>query len=404
MDTAMAKKKKESGCFDYKLISFVVVGLITFVYVVIELGVAIWLGSLALLSDGFHNLSDVISLYIAFWATQAAKRDISDAMSYGWVRAEILGGLTNGCFLLSLCLYVFLEAIPNFIQPDDTLEKYDLYYTSIAGGGLIINTFGTVVFALSGLSHGHSHSHGGHGGHGHGGHGKKKEKHGHGHGDKKEHGHGEKHGHGKKKKKHAHAHGKKKKKAFLNLDVNVYAVFIHYAGDMLSSFIILVAGLLIYFFDAKWTLYIDPAASIVIVALILWTTIPLVKRCAIILLQSTPEEIEMGSLRLDLRDEPGVENLHDLHVWQLTDGMTIASVHVSVEEGIEWPMLVKELKSVFHAYGIHSSVIQPEFVPKDKPGKGYCMENCVVDCEEDWCCKKKAKKDKHKDKHSDHDH
>lgn len=39
-------------------------------------------------------------------------------MSYGWVRSEILGGLTNGCFLLSLCLYVALEAIPKFIQPE----------------------------------------------------------------------------------------------------------------------------------------------------------------------------------------------------------------------------------------------------------------------------------------------
>lgn len=39
-------------------------------------------------------------------------------MSYGWARTEILGGLTNGCFLLSLCLYVILEAIPKFIEPE----------------------------------------------------------------------------------------------------------------------------------------------------------------------------------------------------------------------------------------------------------------------------------------------
>lgn len=99
----------------------------------------------------FHNLSDVVSLYIAFWcaslfwrdlplafkfivfmifvplltcrAVQASKRESSDQMSYGWVRSEILGGLTNGCFLLSLCLYVALESIPRFIEPPGILAS-----------------------------------------------------------------------------------------------------------------------------------------------------------------------------------------------------------------------------------------------------------------------------------------
>jgi hypothetical protein len=53
-----------------KEISFWVIGLLTLVYCVIELGVALYEDSLTLLSDGFHNLSDVISLYIAFWASK----------------------------------------------------------------------------------------------------------------------------------------------------------------------------------------------------------------------------------------------------------------------------------------------------------------------------------------------
>lgn len=44
-------------------------------------------------------------------------------MSYGWVRTEILGGLINACFLLSLCLYVTLESVPKFIQPERKNKK-----------------------------------------------------------------------------------------------------------------------------------------------------------------------------------------------------------------------------------------------------------------------------------------
>jgi hypothetical protein len=55
---------------DVKVAAFIIVGVITLGYVVVELGAGIMLQSLVLLSDGFHNLSDVISLYIAYWAQQ----------------------------------------------------------------------------------------------------------------------------------------------------------------------------------------------------------------------------------------------------------------------------------------------------------------------------------------------
>jgi Co/Zn/Cd efflux system component len=68
-------------------------------------------------------------------------------MSYGWVRSEILGGLTNGCFLLSLCLYVALESIPRFIDPPEFDSGWP--FIIVAACGLGINTFGTIVFACT---------------------------------------------------------------------------------------------------------------------------------------------------------------------------------------------------------------------------------------------------------------
>jgi Co/Zn/Cd efflux system component len=66
-------------------------------------------------------------------------------MSYGWARTELLGALINSVFLPSLCLYVFLEAIPGFIYPQPM--EGGMWFIIVAGLGLIINTVGTIVFA-----------------------------------------------------------------------------------------------------------------------------------------------------------------------------------------------------------------------------------------------------------------
>merc|ERR1711974_159027 len=62
--------------------------------------------------------------------------------------------------------------------------------------------------------------------------------------------------------------------------------------------------------------------------------------------------------------------------------------------GTVWKGLVKKVKKVMHNHGIHSSTVQPEFVPRNHPVKAFCEENCKPGCEENWCCKKTA--DKHK--------
>ncbi|EGG23543.1 putative zinc transporter [Cavenderia fasciculata] len=198
-------KKKEGIEWDKKTLSLLIIGVLTVLYVIAELGSALYTGSLALLSDGFHNLTDAVSLYVAWWALKAKKQ--------GNDRAEILGGLLNGSFLVSMSLYVALEAIPRLVHPEPI--EGGTIFMSVAGAGLAINTIGTIVFACTGMEHAHSHGPGG--GHSHGGEKKekKKEKHGHSHGgdgekkEKKEK-HGHSHGDGEKKEKkekHGHSHG-----------------------------------------------------------------------------------------------------------------------------------------------------------------------------------------------------
>jgi len=415
--------------------AFVSIGILTFGYVMVELGVALYLKSLVLLSDGFHNLSDVISLGIAYWAQQAQKRDSNEAYTYGYQRAEILGGLTNGCFLISLCMYVILASIPKFIIPDPIEEG--LLFIIVAAAGLGVNTIGTIVFAISGNAH--AHSHGGGGGHGHSHGGEKKEK-------KEKKDEGEDNGNSQKKKKEKKRkkrrrrswtftqrekrQKKKKKKAKIMdirtkrkkikktkrkvadmdmhmeetkkrkkkpKDVNTHAVFLHYLGDAVSSLLVLLSGALLHFFpygkvhgENSWTLYIDPVSSLVIVGLILWTTIPLVLDCSKLLMQSTPSDCDIGELKHKLSKVEGLLHFHDFHVWTLVHELNVASIHVSVEEGCDFEVVYADIKKIFHKQNVHSVSITPHFVSRNTPESRFCPQICTKDCKENWCCKKTA--------------
>lgn len=186
---------------------------------------------------------------------------------------------------------------------------------------------------------------------------------------------------------------------------------------MISSFFVLIAGILIMIFDDDtWVDYIDPITSLIICALILITTVPLVRGCLHILLQSTPKHIDLKAIKTKIRNIDGVINTHDFHAWQLTDGMVISSLHVVCKHGCNFEEIAESIKVILHKAGIHSTAIQPEFVNDLHITSDSCLQNCVEDCAEDWCCKepdtkKKGKKSKkeghghsHGDEHSGHGH
>ncbi|KAF9363576.1 hypothetical protein BGX34_003783 [Mortierella sp. NVP85] len=125
-----------------------------------ELIVGYTTGSLALIADAFHMLSDVLSQIIALYAIRlAAKTKWKPSLSYGWQRAELLGALYNGVFLLALCFTIVLDALERFFEPEDIKEPK---LVLIVGGiGLVCNLLGLVLFHdHSGIGHGHGHSHG----------------------------------------------------------------------------------------------------------------------------------------------------------------------------------------------------------------------------------------------------
>ncbi|KAF2426510.1 cation efflux protein [Tothia fuscella] len=129
------------------------------VFFFLELFIGYAVHSLALVADSFHMLNDVLSLCVGLWAVKVAGEKTSSKMyTYGWQRAETLGALVNGVFLVALCMTIFLEAIQRFVEPQEVSQP--VLVLIVGCFGLASNIVGLFLF------HDHGHSHGG-GGHSH---------------------------------------------------------------------------------------------------------------------------------------------------------------------------------------------------------------------------------------------
>ncbi|KAJ3433553.1 hypothetical protein M0812_22514 [Anaeramoeba flamelloides] len=351
------------------------------IFFVAELVTGVITSSMVLMADAFHMLSDLFSLIIGYYVVKISIKSSNTKMTYGYKRATVVGGLINGTFLLAVCLSITLEAIERFI--DHSEIKYPLLLTIVAAAGLLINLIGMFVFKGHGHDHGHKHDHK----HGH--------KHGHKHDNKNEH----KHKHDDSESKQNNSKKKKKEK---KSDLNLHAVWLHVMGDALGSVAALTDGLIIYFIqnsknkDAKWLPYIDPSISLLIVLIIVLHAIPTLKRCLKILMQATPDEVDVKSLIKSINNVNGVVAYHNLHLWQLSEEIIIATLHIVLEQGTDYHSIASNVKEVFHQHNVHSTTIQPEFLDsftssdsseeinkKEANFKSKTKNPCIYSCNKD---------------------
>ncbi|KAI1189983.1 cation efflux protein [Nemania serpens] len=342
---------------------------ISFSFFVAEIAVAFYTKSLALLADAFHYLNDLIGFIIALAAIIVSERAKSPQdFSFGWARAQLLGAFFNGVFLLALGLSIFLQSIERFISIQ-RIESPKLV--------LIIGSVGLALNLLSAtlLHEHHGHDHGGHD-HGH--------SHSHTVDDSHAHGHGHEHGHS-----HSHvnieaaitssrnssqgilltpisAHAEHRhtiiKLQAPGRDLGMMGVFIHVLGDALNNLAVIIAALVIWLTNSPSRFYADPGVSIAISILILLSAIPLVRNSGTILMQSAPHGVDLDDVKHDLEKIPGIESVHELHIWRLDQKKAIASAHVVVSnnEMADFMGQAKTVTECLHAYGIHSATLQPE--------------------------------------------
>lgn len=222
-----------------------------------EVAGALVSGSLALLADAGHMLTDAGALGLSVLAAWFAARPATQQRTYGHYRVEILTAAVNAAVLLVVGTYVVIEAVRRLVTPPPVSGGVMIVFAAVA---LLGNALSYVV--LRGGSRHH---------------------------------------------------------------INVRSASVEVLADLLAAAGVLVAALVIM--TTGFT-RADAIASAVIGAVILPRTWWLLREATDVLLESTPKGIDLADVRRHILDVPGVIDAHDLHVWALTSGLNVLSVHV----------------------------------------------------------------------------
>ncbi|MFQ5468876.1 MAG: cation diffusion facilitator family transporter [Gammaproteobacteria bacterium] len=278
--------------------------LATLVFAAIE-AVGGWLsGSLALLGDAGHMLSDATALGLATFAAWVSRQPVSVRHSYGLGRAEVVAAIINGLFMVVIVISIAYHAVERFSQPEPVMAGTVIL---IAALGLLVNLL------VANILH-----------------------------------RGEK-------------------------TLNTRAAMLHVLGDLLGSVAALVAGIVIYL--TGWML-IDPILSLLICALILYSSLRLLREAIHIIMEGVPTYLDLPSVGRSMASVRGVRSIHDLHIWTLSSGVVALSAHVVIDDLAEWNQMLTAMRQLLHdEFDVEHVTLQPELID-DLPGQRlYKLEN-----------------------------
>jgi len=260
-------------------------------FMIIEVIGGMMSGSLALLADAGHMLTDTASLAMAWLAARTARRPADRLRTYGYHRIQILAALINGLGFMVLVVWITIEAVQRLMQPVEVLGGMMMVVAAI---GLVVN-IGAFVMLHGGASH----------------------------------------------------------------DLNLRGALVHVLGDLLGSVAAIVAAAVIMV--SGW-MPIDPLLSILVALLILRSAWYVVRHSTHILLEGTPEDVDVELLRTTLTEEvPAVRDIHHIHVWSLTPERPLLTMHVTVAEAADVSSVLSQLKDILsERFGIQHSTIQVE--------------------------------------------
>ncbi len=148
-------------------------------------------------------------------------------------------------------------------------------------------------------------------------------------------------------------------------NMNMKSVYLHLFGDMLISIAVLLGGLAMKFLQWFW---IDSFFSIGIAIYLLYMSLGIVRSSLRIIMQFTPEEIDINKIAVEIEKIQGVKNIHHVHVWQINEHEMIFEAHIDMSEDINvssFEKVLYRIKAVLLNYGINHSTIQPEFTVDD---------------------------------------
>lgn len=257
-------------------------------FVLIEAGFGIWSGSMALVADAGHNLSDVLSLLIAWGASVMAARPANPRFTYGYKSSSILAALANAGLLLVALGAILFETIDRLFDPAP-VEGWTII--AVAGVGICVNGATALMF-MRGRKH----------------------------------------------------------------DLNIRGAFMHMAADTLVSVGVVGAGIAILLTGVPW---IDPATSLIIVAVIGYGTWGLLKDSVKMGLLAVPEGIDEGEVRAYLASLREVTAVHDLHIWPMSTTETALTAHLVMPSGYPGGAFLREVAhELDHRFRIGHATVQ----------------------------------------------
>lgn len=144
-------------------------------------------------------------------------------------------------------------------------------------------------------------------------------------------------------------------------DINIRGAYLHMAADAAVSAAVVAAGFAILYTGWLW---LDPAITLLIVAIVVWGTWGLLRESLSMSLQAVPRSVDVGSVRNFLRQQPGVTGLHDMHIWGMSTTDVALTAHLVMEGGHPGDAFLMQLAhELKHHHGISHVTIQIETDP-----------------------------------------
>src|SRR5690606_19401114 len=207
---------------------------------------------------------------LAVWMEKVSTKKRTPGFSYGYKRFSLLSAVGMSVFLLVGMSLMIISAVKSFFQPEEVNSVGMLWLALL---GILINGFAFLRIKQSG---GHSH-------------------------------------HG-----HSHSHGS---------NFNSRAIMLHLLDDVLGWVAVLAGATVMYFTNWYW---IDGVLTIAIALFIGFNAVKNLINTMKVILQSTPENVNVEKMIAELNGIKGVENIHDVHVWSMDGNYNVGSLHAVV--------------------------------------------------------------------------
>jgi cobalt-zinc-cadmium efflux system protein len=139
-------------------------------------------------------------------------------------------------------------------------------------------------------------------------------------------------------------------------DLNIRGAYLHMLADAMVSLAVVVSGLIMMFSQWYW---LDPVVSLVIVAVIIFSTWGLLRDSTQLILNAVPTHINVTAIKAYLRSAPGVTAMHDLHIWGMSTSETALTVHLEMPNGCPDDAFLNDITANLKSrFAIHHATLQ----------------------------------------------